>query len=96
MGKRFAIVIGVATGVMALGAQTATAAPEVVKYDTRLTITLERMGFQLPRPRHVRGGKCERDSESAEQARRSASGAVPLLLPLLRRNGADQVDHVLP
>ena len=40
MGKRFAIVIGVAAaGVMALGAQTAAAAPDVVKYDTRLTIT---------------------------------------------------------
>ena len=37
MGKRFAIVIGVAAaGVMALGAQTAFAAPT---YNTRLTIT---------------------------------------------------------
>jgi hypothetical protein len=45
MGKRFAIVIGVAaTGVMALGAQTATAAPELVKYRTQLTTTTER-GF---------------------------------------------------
>jgi hypothetical protein len=42
MSKRFAIVIGVAaTGVMALGAQTATAAPDVVKYNTKLTITHE-------------------------------------------------------
>jgi hypothetical protein len=42
MGKRFAIVIGVAAaGVMALGAQTAVAAPGVVKYDTKLTITDE-------------------------------------------------------
>jgi hypothetical protein len=42
-GKRFATVIGVAAaGVMALGAQTATAAPDVVKYDTKLTITHER------------------------------------------------------
>jgi hypothetical protein len=42
MGKRFAIVIGVAAaGSMALGAQTATAAPDVVKYDTKLTITHE-------------------------------------------------------
>src|SRR5215208_2179106 len=41
MGKRFAIVIGVAAaGVMALGAQTAAAAP-VHKYDTKLTITHE-------------------------------------------------------
>jgi hypothetical protein len=39
MGKRFAIVIGVAaTGVMALGAQTAAAPSDVVKYDTKLTI----------------------------------------------------------
>src|SRR4051812_49750221 len=43
MGKRFAIVIGVAAaGVMALGAQTG-AAP-VHTYDTNLTITTER-GF---------------------------------------------------
>jgi hypothetical protein len=40
MGKRFAIVIGAAAaGVMALGAQTAAA--EVVKYDTELTLTKE-------------------------------------------------------
>ena len=39
MGKRFAIVIGVAAvGVMALGAQTGTAAEGVVEYNTRLTI----------------------------------------------------------
>jgi hypothetical protein len=39
MGKRFAIAIGVAAaGVMALGAQTAAAAPDVVKYDTKLTL----------------------------------------------------------
>ena len=42
LGRRFAIVIGVAaTGVMALGAQTAAAAPNVIKYDTKLTITRE-------------------------------------------------------
>jgi hypothetical protein len=41
LGKRFAIAIGVAAiGVMALGAQTATAAPEIVKYDTKLTLRL--------------------------------------------------------
>ena len=41
MGKRFAIVIGVAAaGVMALGPQTAAAAPDVVKYDTKLTLKL--------------------------------------------------------
>src|SRR3954452_25627577 len=35
MGKRFAILIGVAAaGVMALGTQTAAAAPDVVWYDT--------------------------------------------------------------
>jgi hypothetical protein len=48
MGKRFAIVIGVAAvGVMALGAQTVMAqtaaqAPAVVEYKTKLTITTER------------------------------------------------------
>jgi hypothetical protein len=43
MGRRFAIVIGVAAvgGVMALGAQTAAAAPDVVKYETELRITHE-------------------------------------------------------
>jgi RTX calcium-binding nonapeptide repeat (4 copies) len=42
MGKRFAIVIGVAAvGVMALGAQTAAPAQAIVKYDTKLTITHE-------------------------------------------------------
>jgi hypothetical protein len=47
MGKRFAILIGVAAaGVIALGAQTVMAqtaaeAPAVVKYDTTLTITHE-------------------------------------------------------
>jgi hypothetical protein len=41
MGKRYATVIGLAAaGVMALGAQTA-AAPKVVKYDTKVTITRE-------------------------------------------------------
>jgi hypothetical protein len=60
MGKRFAIVIGVAAiAVMALGAQTAAAAPEVVRYDTELTIRKERLTY-------YRGGveseirKCER------------------------------------
>ena len=43
MGKRFAIVIGLAaTGVMALGAQTGPAAPAVVEYNTKLTISHER------------------------------------------------------
>ena len=48
MGKRFALVIGVAAaGVIALGAQTvmaqtAAAAPGVVEYGTKLTITHER------------------------------------------------------
>ena len=41
MGKRFAILIGVAaTGVMALGAQTAAPAQAVVKYDTKVTLGL--------------------------------------------------------
>jgi hypothetical protein len=40
MGKRFTLLIGLAAaGVMALGAQTGTAASEgVVEYNTRLTI----------------------------------------------------------
>jgi hypothetical protein len=43
LGKRFAIVIGVAAaGVMALGAQTTTAAPDVVKYGTEVTIAVDR------------------------------------------------------
>ena len=43
LGKRFAIVIGLAgAGVMALGAQTAAAAPGVVKYDTKVTLSLQR------------------------------------------------------
>ena len=43
MGKRFAIVISVAAaGVLALGAQTATAAPEFVKYRTQLKIITDR------------------------------------------------------
>ena len=55
MGKRFAIVIGVAAaGVMALGAQTATAAPEVVKYDTKLTIVQDG-GGNLSTAGEVRG-----------------------------------------
>jgi hypothetical protein len=46
MGKRFAIVIGVAAaGVMALSAQTAAAAPGVVKYDTELTINKDGGGL---------------------------------------------------
>jgi hypothetical protein len=41
MRKRFAIVIGVAAaGVMALGAQTTAAGPDVVRYDTKVTINL--------------------------------------------------------
>ncbi|HEY6638768.1 MAG TPA: hypothetical protein VIZ61_13900 [Solirubrobacterales bacterium] len=51
MGRRFAVVIGVAAaGVMALGAQTVMAqtapAPGVVEYPTKLTITTER-GFLI-------------------------------------------------
>jgi hypothetical protein len=42
MGKRFAIVIGMAAaGVMALGAQTAAVPSDVVKYGTKLTIAME-------------------------------------------------------
>jgi hypothetical protein len=64
IGKRFAIVIGVAAvGVMALDAQTVAQtpaptppAPAVVKYDTTLTITHEPAC-----KRHCRGGKPEAD-----------------------------------
>jgi hypothetical protein len=60
MGKRYAIVIGVAAaGVMALGAQTATAGPEVVKYDTKVTLRLhdhERFIYWV----QSKGRKCER------------------------------------
>src|SRR4051794_38493888 len=46
MGKRLAIVIGAAAlGVIALGAQTAAAAPQVVKYDTQLGMYAERGGL---------------------------------------------------
>ena len=59
MGKRFAIVIGVAAaGVMALGAQTAAAG--VVKYDTNLGVTKDRGRFyhgSVPSEGHR---KCER------------------------------------
>ncbi len=42
VAKRFAIVIGVAAaGAMALGAQTAAASPDVVKYDTKVTIAVD-------------------------------------------------------
>jgi hypothetical protein len=45
IGKRFAILIGVAAaGVMALGAQTG-AAEEVVRYDSKVTIAHERTAF---------------------------------------------------
>ena len=48
MGKRFAILIGLAAaGVMALGAQTASAAT----YNTKLTIT----GTRFPRPPLIHG-----------------------------------------
>jgi hypothetical protein len=64
IGRRFAIVVGVAAaGVMALGAQSATAAPDVGKYDTRLTITHEWAPHAEPILWHgeVRSGarKCE-------------------------------------
>ena len=53
MGRRFAILIGLAaTGVMALGAQTGAAASEgVVEYDTKVTIGADewRKGRRIPR-----------------------------------------------
>ena len=60
MDKRFAIVIGVAAaGVMALGAQTTAAAPDVVKYNTKLTLRLhnhDRFIYWV----QSEGRKCER------------------------------------
>ena len=58
MGKRFAVVIGVAAaGVMALGAQTGTAASEgVVRYKTKLTIYKD--GGGVARPGEVRVREC--------------------------------------
>jgi hypothetical protein len=89
MGRRFAIVIGVAAaGVMALGAQTA-AAPEVVKYDTKLTLTKEGGGG---------GGlyhgwvKSDRDRnpeyDPAKGVRKCMVGRVVVLFKL--RPGADR------
>ena len=59
MGKRFAIVIGVAAaGVMALGAQTGAAASEgVVSYGTTVTITKDRFILH-GRVRSEGGSKC--------------------------------------
>jgi hypothetical protein len=59
MGKRFAVVIGVvATGVMALGAQTGTAASEdVVSYGTKVTILKDRFILH-GRVRSEGGSKC--------------------------------------
>jgi hypothetical protein len=59
MGKRFAILIGVAaTGVMALGAQTGAAASEgVVSYGTTVTITKDRFVLH-GRVRSEGGSKC--------------------------------------
>ena len=58
MGKRFAIVIGVAAaGVMALGTQTAAA---VVKYDTKVTISADR-GFLYHGSVKSEVTKCERE-----------------------------------
>ena len=49
LGRRFAIVIGVAAaGVMALGAQTTVATPDVVKYDTKLGGHKEGVFFHGP------------------------------------------------
>jgi len=58
MGKRFAIVIGVAAaGVMALGAQPATAVP---KYDTKVTLKLHDHGRWWYWVQSEGGKKCER------------------------------------
>jgi hypothetical protein len=74
MGKRFAIVIGVAAaGVMALGAQPAAA---VVKYDTELTISVDRGRLYGGYVRSDRDGFPGFDSANAvkkcEQGRRVA------------------------
>jgi hypothetical protein len=71
MGKRFAIVIGVAvTGVMALGAHTTAAAPEVVEYRTHLTInTAPRVLWGCP---HFGGQPLKTDSRSPAASRASA------------------------
>ncbi|HEX6586538.1 MAG TPA: hypothetical protein VF052_07270 [Solirubrobacterales bacterium] len=56
MGRRFAILIGVAAaGVMALGAQTAAAAT----YNTKLTISQNRGDFFFGRVNASGGKKCE-------------------------------------
>jgi hypothetical protein len=77
MGRRFAIVIGVAAaGVMALGAQTA-AAPEVVKYDTKLTLTKEGGGggglyhgwVKSDTPRLRRSRACHGEAQGARSVR---------------------------
>ena len=59
MGKRFAILIGVAaTGVMALGAQTGAAASEgVVSYGTKVTILKDQFILH-GRVRSEGGSKC--------------------------------------
>jgi hypothetical protein len=68
MGKRFAIVIGVgAAGVSALGAQMAAAAPNVVKYDTKVTIGEH---FSAP-PNHQRfRGSVQSKVRKCERGRR--------------------------
>ena len=60
MGKRFAILIGVAAaGMMALGTQTTAAPSDVVKYDTKLKISADR-GFQYHGWVKSEVRKCER------------------------------------
>jgi hypothetical protein len=68
LGKRFAIVIGLAaTGVMALGAQTAPAASDVVKYNTKVTIQL--LASQPHHHENIRGW-VQSESRKCERGRR--------------------------
>jgi len=86
MGKRFAIVIGAAAGVMALGAQTATAAPDVVKYDTKLTVTKDRGHWYHGLVQSDRDRNPEYDPANA--VRKCMEGRRVILFQ--RRSGADR------
>ena len=87
MGRRFAIVIGLAaTGVMALGAQTGEAASEgVVKYDSKVTIDSKK-AIQHGTPSYPEGfyirGSVESESSKCELGRR--------VIVFKQRPGADR------
>ena len=87
MGKRFAIVIGVAAaGVLALGAQTAAAAPKVVKYDTKLTLSKDGGADYHGRVRSDRDRNPTYDPATA--VRRCMEGRRVILFK--KRPGADR------